>query len=112
MEIKINKEIRDYKEGMFWGLSLRQFLFFINQGFSFGRHLLFIEKRHRNRSNNVGVHTGNASVCIGGLSDITECRQKAFMGSNKVKTRLRRADLHINRRIYIKSFVLIRIRER
>lgn len=27
MEIKINKEIRDYKEGMFWGLSLRQFLF-------------------------------------------------------------------------------------
>ena len=27
MEIKTNKEIRDYKESIFWGLSLRQFLF-------------------------------------------------------------------------------------
>ena len=27
MEIKTNKEIREYKESIFWGLSLRQFLF-------------------------------------------------------------------------------------
>ncbi len=27
MEIKINKEIRDYQESVFMGLSLRQFLF-------------------------------------------------------------------------------------
>ena len=27
MEIKINKEIRNYKESMFFGLSLRQFIF-------------------------------------------------------------------------------------
>ena len=27
MEIKINKEIRDYQEAVFMGLSLRQFLF-------------------------------------------------------------------------------------
>lgn len=27
MEIKMNKEIRDYAETMFFGLSLRQFLF-------------------------------------------------------------------------------------
>ncbi len=27
MEVKINKEIRDYKESMFFGLSLRQFIF-------------------------------------------------------------------------------------
>lgn len=27
MEVKINKEIRDYSESMFFGLSLRQFLF-------------------------------------------------------------------------------------
>ncbi len=26
MEIKINKEIRDYKENIFFGLSLRQFI--------------------------------------------------------------------------------------
>lgn len=29
MEIKINKEIREYQEGVFWGLSKRQFLFSI-----------------------------------------------------------------------------------
>ena len=27
MEVKINKEIRDYKESLFFGLSLRQFIF-------------------------------------------------------------------------------------
>ena len=27
MERKINKEIREYREAMFWGLTLRQFLF-------------------------------------------------------------------------------------
>ena len=27
MEVKINKEIRNYRESMFFGLSLRQFLF-------------------------------------------------------------------------------------
>lgn len=29
MEVKINKEIRDYKESMFFGLSMRQFVFSI-----------------------------------------------------------------------------------
>lgn len=29
MEVKINKEIRDYTESMFFGLSLRQFIFSI-----------------------------------------------------------------------------------
>ena len=28
MEVKINKEIRDYTEAIFFGLSLRQFIFF------------------------------------------------------------------------------------
>lgn len=27
MEVKMNKEIRDYQESMFWGLSFRQCLF-------------------------------------------------------------------------------------
>ena len=27
MEVKVNKEIRDYTESMFFGLSLRQFIF-------------------------------------------------------------------------------------
>ena len=29
MEVKINREIRDYSESVFWGLSLRQFFFSI-----------------------------------------------------------------------------------
>ena len=31
MEVKINKEIRDYTESMFFGLSLRQFVFCIKK---------------------------------------------------------------------------------
>lgn len=27
MEVRINKEVRDYQESLFFGLSLRQFLF-------------------------------------------------------------------------------------
>ncbi len=30
MEVKINKEIRNYTESMFFGLSLRQFIFFLS----------------------------------------------------------------------------------
>ncbi len=41
MEVKINKEIRDYTESMFFGLSLRQFIFslvavFVAVGVYFG----------------------------------------------------------------------------
>ena len=41
MEVKINKEIRDYTESMFFGLSLRQFIFslfacFVAIGIYFG----------------------------------------------------------------------------
>lgn len=41
MERKINKEIREYREAMFWGLTLRQFLFSIlGLGISVGIYFL------------------------------------------------------------------------
>ena len=41
MEIKINKEIREYREAMFWGLTLRQFLFSVlGLGISVGIYFL------------------------------------------------------------------------
>ena len=41
MERKINKEIREYREAMFWGLTLRQFLFSVlGLGISVGIYFL------------------------------------------------------------------------
>lgn len=41
MERKINKEIREYQEAMFWGLTLRQFLFStLGLGISVGIYFL------------------------------------------------------------------------
>lgn len=41
MERKINKEIREYREAMFWGLTLRQFLFSaLGLGISVGIYFL------------------------------------------------------------------------
>ena len=41
MERKINKEIREYREAMFWGLTLRQFLFSVlGLGISVGMYFL------------------------------------------------------------------------
>lgn len=45
MEVKINKEIRDYTESMFFGLSLRQFLFSVFAcGVAIGLFFLLREK--------------------------------------------------------------------
>ena len=42
MEVKINKEIRDYTESMFFGLSLRQFIFsLLAVGTAVGVYFLF-----------------------------------------------------------------------
>ena len=45
MEVRINKEVRDYQESLFFGLSLRQFLFAllavaVAVGVYFGLHTL------------------------------------------------------------------------
>ena len=63
MEIKMNKEIRDYAETMFFGLSLRQFLFsglgcLMSIGIFF-----FVERQNRDRGCHMGVHSGRVSLC-------------------------------------------------
>ena len=63
MEVKINREIRNYTESMFFGLSLRQFIFSVLAcGVAVG--LYFFAQTvcwHGNRI--VGVHFGCCSVC-------------------------------------------------
>ena len=63
MEVKINREIRNYTESMFFGLSLRQFIFSVLAcGVAVG--LYFLAQTvcwHGNRI--VGVHFGCCSVC-------------------------------------------------
>ena len=73
MEIKTNKEIRDYKESIFWGLSLRQFLFScLGIGVSVGIYFLL-----RNR-----LGTGAVSwACIFGM---LPCALLGFVTYNKM----------------------------
>lgn len=87
MEIKINREIREYTEAMYFGLSLRQFLCAVLAcGVAVG--LYFLLRPH------MGMETVSW-VCILGrshlqsldLSNITECLQKSFYGyGSKVRS--------------------------
>lgn len=63
MEVKINREIRNYTESMFFGLSLRQFIFFCSRLWRCGRTVFLAQTVcwHGNRI--VGVHFGCCSVC-------------------------------------------------
>ena len=55
IEIKMNKEIRDYAETMFFGLSLRQFLFSA-LGCLLSVGIFFIPRPAGNRSDHLGMH--------------------------------------------------------
>ncbi len=62
MEVKINREIRNYTESMFFGLSLRQFFFLFSLVAL--RRTVFLAQTvcwHGNRI--VGVHFGCCPVC-------------------------------------------------
>ena len=59
MEVKINREIRNYTESMFFGLSLRQFIFSVLASCGSGRTLLPPKTVPRNRNRIVGVHFGS-----------------------------------------------------
>ena len=63
MEVKINREIRNYTESMFFGLSLRQFIFFCSRLWRCGRTVFLAQTVcwHGNRI--VGVHFGCCPVC-------------------------------------------------
>ena len=64
MEVRINKEVRNYQESLFFGLSLRQFLFAllavaVAVGVYFGLRPV-LEWRDR-----LGLHSGRVSICPG-----------------------------------------------
>ena len=70
MEVKINREIRNYTEAMFFGLSLRQFIFslcavVVAVGVIFPAETI---PRYGNRV--VGVYFGSRSVCGSRLCQI------------------------------------------
>lgn len=55
MEIKINKEIREYTENMFFGLSFRQFFFSLFAALGYNC-LRFIKKQIRYRNYILALH--------------------------------------------------------
>ena len=65
MEVRINKEVRNYQESLVFGLSLRQFLFAllavaVAVGFIFWAAPRAGEWRDR-----LGLHSGRVSICPG-----------------------------------------------
>ena len=70
MEVKINREIRNYTESMFFGLSLRQFIFFCSRLCGSGRTLLSLKTVPRNRNRIVGVYFGSCPFCGSRLCEI------------------------------------------
>ena len=53
MEVKINKEIRNYTESMFFGLSLRQFIFSL---LACGHTVVFDKAHYRKGSSTENTH--------------------------------------------------------
>lgn len=64
MEVKINKEIREYTENMFFGLSMRQFFFSVLAcGAAIG--LYFFANPYL--SDELGMHLRGGAFCVPGL---------------------------------------------
>ena len=91
MEVKINREIRNYTESMFFGLSLRQFIFSVLAcGVAVGLYFLlrtYVGTEtvcwHGNRI--VGVHFGCCSVCGTWLCEVQRYdRRKSNLCVDKI----------------------------
>ncbi len=73
MEVKINREIRNYTEAMFFGLSLRQFIFFCLCLCGGGRTLFSAETLCRHGNCVVDVYFGSLHpLRLSVLSNTTE----------------------------------------
>lgn len=67
IEIKINKEVRDYQESIFFGLSLRQLLFsLLAVGIAVGLYY-GTSQFYRHQRTGLDVHRGGVSIRHGGL---------------------------------------------
>ncbi len=65
MEVKINKEIRDYTEAIFFGLSLRQFIF---SGLACGiAGALFSSPIHEHGNSELDLCTGSCPCVVFGF---------------------------------------------
>ena len=63
MEVKINREIRNYTEAMFFGLSLQAVHFFCLCLRSGGRYLFLAQALCRHGNRIVDVHFGSRPLC-------------------------------------------------
>ena len=75
MEVKINREIRNYTESMFFGLSLRQFVFSL---LAVGVAVLCFEAPCGNRNSFVDVHPRCCSLCGNGLCELQRHDRRAI----------------------------------
>ena len=61
MEVRINKEVRNYQESLFFGLSLRQFLFaLLAVAVAVG-----VSPRAGAWRDRLGLHSGRVPICLG-----------------------------------------------
>ena len=81
MEVKINREIRSYTESMFFGLTMRQFVFsLLAVGVAVG--LYFLLRPYVGNGNRVlDVCAGGGSLCSAGLRVLPwDDRRAVFVG--------------------------------
>ena len=77
MEVKINKEIRNYTESMFFGLSLRQFIFSVLAcGVAVGS-VFSSPPALRNGNPQLGMYPRCSAFCADGLCQIQRYERRA-----------------------------------
>ena len=86
MEVKINREIRNYTESMFFGLSLRQFIFSVLAcGVAVG-DIIFFDWEGDGTTDHVGIvekcENGTVYTVEGNSGDACKQRQYAVGSSN------------------------------
>ena len=67
MEVKINREIRNYTESMFFGLSMRQFVFFHFGGRCRRRAVFSLKALCRDGNRVVDVYSRRRALCGAGF---------------------------------------------
>ena len=85
MEVKINKEIRDYTEAIFFGLSLRQFIF---SGLACGSAvgLYFLLPIHEYGNSELDLCTGSCPMCSVRVCKISWNDSGAvYLGMDKIR---------------------------
>ena len=78
MEVKINREIRNYTESMFFGLSLRQFVFFFTGCRRCGAFVLCFEALCGDGNGFVDVHPWCCALCGNGLCELQRYDRRAI----------------------------------